>query len=407
MAYSAGKADVVIASGGEDYLSFGWAMWGPNWAWTGLDGDTRSENGIAVGELGSKLGGTNVPIKLNFRASRTAPRTLRFEYSVQAESDTGTTMMVATINPSQSFEGREAKVTAAGQLKPVRVPFEKQGLGEKVQTVQLTDSAGRITTLRFEPAIDITSDGAARVLLARDQLKAGDVRRVAVTVELPANVQWFAGLNDIPDEPGLANWYTWQGTGQADDSLLAMADWSSAPAGQFGRVTRQGSQLIYNGRPLKLWGLNLSFGATAPEKALADKRAGFYRRYGINAVRLHKWADGSGWAGILAPDTAVEFDPDGLDRMDYQVAKLKEAGIFTKLSATFGSLKLGAKDKQFVPWMEEFGAFRDGRIETPHSAIHYSPELQQVQIAQMVNMLKHKNPYTGLTYAQDPAISFR
>jgi hypothetical protein len=52
--------------------------------------------------------------------------------------------------------------------------------------VQLTDAAGRITTLRFEPAIDITSDGAARVLLAKDQLKAGDVRRVAVTVELPA-----------------------------------------------------------------------------------------------------------------------------------------------------------------------------------------------------------------------------
>src|SRR4028118_409514 len=116
-AYSAGKADVVIASGGEDYLSFGWAMWGPNWAWTGLDGDTRSENGVALGELGSKLGGTNVPVRLNFRASRTAPRTLKFEYSIQAESNTGTTMMVATINPGKALEGREAQVMAGGQLK--------------------------------------------------------------------------------------------------------------------------------------------------------------------------------------------------------------------------------------------------------------------------------------------------
>jgi hypothetical protein len=50
------------------------------------------------------------------------------------------------------------------------------------------------------------------------------------------------------------------------------------------------------------------------------------------------------------------------------------------LSATFGSLKLGAKDKQFVPWMEEFGAFRDGRIETPHSAIHYSPNCSRCKL---------------------------
>ncbi|HEX9998372.1 MAG TPA: hypothetical protein VGB45_14635, partial [Abditibacterium sp.] len=152
--------------------------------------------------------------------------------------------------------------------------------------------------------------------------------------------------------------------------------------------------------------MNLSYGATAPEKPLADKRANFYRKYGINAVRLHKWADGAGWAGIQSPDSAVEFDAAALDRFDYQVAKLKEAGIFVKVSATFGSLKLGSKDKAMVPWLEEFGAFKDGRIETPHSAIHYSPELQAVQIAQVANLLKHRNPYTNLTYAQDPAVSF-
>jgi hypothetical protein len=106
-------------------------MWGPNWAWTGLDGDTRSENGVAIGELGSRLGGTNVPVKLNFRASRTAPRTLRFEYSLQAEADTGTTMMVAQIEPGKTFEGRTAQVSAGGQTKPVAIPFERAGWARK------------------------------------------------------------------------------------------------------------------------------------------------------------------------------------------------------------------------------------------------------------------------------------
>jgi hypothetical protein len=405
MAYSAGKADVIVSADGENHLSFGWAMWGPNWAWTGLEGKTRSENGVTIGELGARMGGTDVPIRLDFRASRVGQRTLKMEYSVQAEADTGITMMVAQISPGKTFDGQETKVVANGRNKTIKIPLEKRGVGEQVESMQMTDKAGRVTILRFSPAIDIASDGAARVMLASGKLAAGDVRRVAVTVELPGEVQWFASANEIPDEPSLATWYPWQGKGDAADSLLSMADWSRNIGGS-GRVTRQGNQLMFNGQPLKLWGLNLCFGATAPEKALADKRAAFYPRYGINAVRLHKWADGHGWSGIQSKDSAIEFDPAALDRMDYQVAKLKEAGIFIKLSANFGALQMGPAEKKYVPWMEEFGSFKNNRIATPHSAIHYSPELQQVQILQMANLLKHKNPYTGLTYAQDPAISF-
>jgi len=118
--------------------------------------------------------------------------------------------------------------------------------------------------------------------------------------------------------------------------------------------------------------------------------------------------DGSGWAGIQSVDSCAEFDLEGLDRMDYQVARFKEAGIYVLLSAHFGALKLGPGDRQYVPFLDEFGTFdgKKNRVTTPHSAIHYSPELQDVQIRQMVNLLKHKNPYTQLTYAEDPAVAF-
>jgi hypothetical protein len=405
-AYADGRGEVVLSRGGEEYLRFNWALWGPGWAWTGLDGEVKAQGGIAAGQLSGKMGGTQAPVKIGFRAEKVGPRTLKISYSTRVEADTALTLIIAQMTPGKSFEGREAKVSAQGGDKSVAIPFAMRGLGEKVQRVQLSDAVGRASTLRFEPPIDIQSDGSARIVLAKDALKANEPRAVAITIELPEDVQWYAGASEIPDEPGLSTWYPWRASSDTAGSVLGLDEWSREPAGRFGRVSRRGSQLIYNNAPLKLWGVNLSYGSTAPEKALADKRAAFYKKYGVNAVRLHKWADGSGWAGILSDGSATEFEPAALDRFDYQVAKLKDAGIFLNISANFGTLKLGAKEKAAVPWMEELGAMRDGRIETPHSAIHYSPELQDVQIAQVVNLLKHKNSYTGLTYAQDPAISF-
>lgn len=206
-----------------------------------------------------------------------------------------------------------------------------------------------------------------------------------------------------------ADWFAFQPTNDAaGESVIGMADWLERPAGKQGRITREGDRLVYAGKPLKLWGLNLSYGSCAPEKTLAEKRAAFYAKYGINAVRLHKWADAPGWMGIQSADSAVEFDPAALDRMDYQVAKLKEAGIYVLLSAHFGAMKLGPSDRRHVPFLEEFGQFegKKNRVATPHSAIHYSPVLQDVHIRQTLNLLKHMNPYTGLTYAEDPAVAF-
>lgn len=209
------------------------------------------------------------------------------------------------------------------------------------------------------------------------------------------------------DAVDMSSWYGFAPRNTPEPGEIGMQDWLPKPAGQYGRITREKDKLYYNGKPVKLWGINLCYGACSPEQALADKRAAFYPKYGINSVRLHKYVDGPGWAGIQSKESCVEFDPAGLDRMDYQVAQFKAAGIYVLLSAHFGALKLGPADKQYVPYLEEFGKFgNDNRITTPHSAIDYASELQNVQIRQTVNLLKHKNPYTGLTYAQDPAVAY-
>jgi len=407
-AYVPRDAQVVVSRHGADYLGVNVIAWGPNWAYTGLSGSSRNEQGAGIGTLTGKFSGTGAAIRVAFRMSRPEPQRLQLDYELQADQATDLTYVVVELSPGKTFEGRDVIASSQGRDMSVPCPFARRGLGDRVERVRMTDAEGGLTTIAFDPPSEIPTDGAARIVLAKDRLPGRTPRRLSVTIDLPAPTQWYPSAADVPEEPGIAAWYPWQATGDTGPSAIGLDDWLERPAGKHGRIVRQGDDLMYNRQPIKLWGLNLCYGACAPDKELADKRAAFYRKYGVNAVRLHKYADGSGWAGIQSPDSFVALDPDGLDRMDYQVAKLKEAGIYVKLSAHFGTQKLGPADKQYVPFLDEFGTgrSRNARVETPHSAVHYSPELQHVQILQMVNLLQHKNPYTGTSYAQDPAIAF-
>lgn len=408
LSFSAKKGDVVVSLAGADFLRFSLAAWGPNWAWTGWQGESRSEQRQTIAQLTAKLGGTGVPVTLDFRAQNPSPRQIVLSYELSAQRDTDLTLIVATIALGKTFNNRDMVVHSGSGATKARVPLGRGDLGEAVTKIELHDGSKGTTVVSFDPPCRLSADGDVRVALASGHMAADRPSRLRIAVELPQPTQWYAGLTEIPDEPGMERWYPWTATGQEDDSRLSMRDWMERPAGKHGRIVRRGDALLYHNQPIKLWGLNLCYSACAPEKSLADKRAMLYPKYGINAVRLHKFADGPGWAGIQAADSCVQFDAAALDRMDYQVAKLKEAGVFIKLSAHFGTLKLGPDDKQFVPFMDEFGPpkRRGDRVETPHSAIHYSPELQRVHILQITNLLKHRNPYTGLTYAEDPAVAF-
>lgn len=406
--FSAGGADVVVSRDGADYLRLGLVAWGPNWAWTGFNDQTRSEAGATLATLAARLGGTNVPMKVDFRATRPDPARLHFEYTLQADTDTDLTLIVVELAPGNTFVGREATVHSSGVASTVPLPLGRRGLGSAVERVEMTDARGELTVLRFDPPADIASDGPARIVLAADRLEGRKDRRMNLTIDLPGATTWYPSVAEIPDEPGWETWYPWQTTGSGDGSLTSLANWIERPAGRRGRIVRREDQLWDGDQPIKLWGLNLCYGACAPEKELAERRAAFYRGQGINSVRLHKFADGPGWAGIQSKESFVEFDAAGLDRMDYQIAQFKDAGIYIKLSSHFGTPKLGPADRRHVPYLDEFGTMDgpDARLTVPHSAVHYSRELQDAQILQMVNLLKHRNPYTGLIYAEDPAIAF-
>lgn len=203
------------------------------------------------------------------------------------------------------------------------------------------------------------------------------------------------------------NWYPFHPKNDhTATGAISMADWSTEPAGKFGRITRQGEKLFYNHKEIKLWGACLGYSDSKPQQEDAQRMATMFRKFGLNSLRHHKHLDGPGWQGFQSENSFLEFEPEGLDQFDYFNKCLKDNGIFIELSPTFG-VKFGRGDTARIPYWQELGSFSDkpdARIRASFGMVYLSREIQDLQIEQTVKLLEHKNPYTGLRYADDPFV---
>ena len=394
--------------GGSTYLELAFGGWGPKWAWLGFRGDVKEADGKTVAINTTTVRSSGAKLTLRAEVAKSGPRQLTLDLDLRTSKDTDLTYLITglTVDGKRFGKGKVLVTLADGKTKTVAMPLQRKGLGDGVKSFALVDHAGEKTTFTFDPPLDVGSDGDARIILAK-HLDAAKPVRARMVIDLPVALTYYASGGQLPKDPGSDAWYTFKPTDDyAKASEISLADWLERPAGKHGRIVRKGDALLYNGKPIKLWGLNVCYRACSPEKDLAVKRAAFYAKHGVNAVRLHKYADGPGWAGIQSAESFVEFDMAALDRLDHFIAKLKEKGIYVKLSSTFG-VKLGPADRKAVPFMDEFGALKGGkgRVATGHGSVFLSRELQDLQIQQIVKILKHRNPYTGMAYAKDPAIS--
>lgn len=406
-AYADGNGVYLLRSGVVQ-LWFDTPLWGPNWAWTGYRAEP--EPGSAGFRLTGTIQASGTEVTLRVAVRQTGPAQATVSYAFAAARETPLTLAAVTLAPRGALRagGRASVRRQDGDTTERPVPFGRQPLGDAVACVEFLGEHGEHVSVTLSPPAEVQADGDARVVLARGQARAGAARELTLTVDVPGELRLVSGPDTAATDTAGEDWFPWAPAAQLPEaSVIGMEDWLDAPAGRQGRVSAEGDRLLCGGKPIRLWGLNLCYGACAPPRDLADRRARFYARYGINAVRLHKYADGPGWAGIQAADSFAAFEPEALDRMDYQVARLKEKGIYVTLSPTFGVVTLGPGDREAVPFLEEFGALGPGasRVNTGHGSLYLSSELQDLQIRQMVALLKHRNPYTALTYAEDPAVA--
>jgi len=199
-------------------------------------------------------------------------------------------------------------------------------------------------------------------------------------------------------------WFPLDAKNISGDSVFDMSAWLDAPAGKHGGTRMVDDQFQFEDKtPVKFWGTNLAYAYCAPaDHSTADATAKMFARYGINGVRLHKFTGPLGWEGIGDPKDVTKFDDKGLDNLDYFTSALTKNGIYYGFSHTF-NMKIREGNREKILAYDEI---QNGLKGQTSGLINVAPDLQDLLIQTAVNLLQHTNPYTGKTYAQDPALAY-
>lgn len=181
------------------------------------------------------------------------------------------------------------------------------------------------------------------------------------------------------------------------------------PAGAAGFIRSVDGHLATgDGRRWRMWGVNICCDNPLPPMRYAPVVAGRLAKYGINCLRLHamdhRWPLGilmrprnpsqqTRWWGEQDESTRA-LDPEAMARLDYFIACCKERGIYLDLNLnvarTFSEAD-GVAEARLVRW---------GKGLT-----YFDEQLIALQKEYAQQLLDHVNPFTGLRYAEEPAIA--
>lgn len=180
----------------------------------------------------------------------------------------------------------------------------------------------------------------------------------------------------------------------APGSILDFSTFLDAPAGKHGHIIVEEGQFRWERAPatrVRFYGTNLCFGANFPDKQDADALAENLARTGYNSVRLHHY---DGLLVYADGNDSTTLDPAQLDKLEYLIAALKKWGIYISIDLyTFRSTQPHE--------LPEIGkAVRSGYKTLPPILPSAMENWQRF----VRNFLTHRNPYTGLTLAEDPVL---
>jgi hypothetical protein len=179
----------------------------------------------------------------------------------------------------------------------------------------------------------------------------------------------------------------------ASPSVTNLSHLNEKPAGRDGFVTVKDGHLFAGENRLRIFGVNVCFGANFPDKEMAPKVAARMAKFGINCVRFHHMDMFSAPAGIFAKDGKT-LDPGQLDRLDWFIAKLKEQGIYANLNLHVSRT-----------YPDRPRAEKKGNPDYDKGVDNFCAAMIALQKDYARDLLTHVNPYTGKSYAEEPAVA--
>ena len=396
--------------GNEQVFSTRLGGWGPKWGWASLeskDKATGDELDVTAPFVVNKDAGQVIMVREQVRKSGDNDIAITCELS--AEKDVPLTMLVLNIGFEEKFRDGDILLKHADGTEST-LPLSIGGPGENPETGSLVFRSKSIGdfTATIDPAVRIINHDTLRIVLAAELFKAGK-QSVTVTFHLPGAAKLLAKQSDIDQltkvVPG-EDWFPVTSTTDVKPSVIGFEDWLDKPAGKHGGVRMVGDHFEFADKtPVKFWGCNLSYAYCAPGKQEAEHTAARFAKYGVNAVRLHKFT-GAGWEGIGDPNDATKVLPEGLDRFDYFANELAKNGVYYGWSHTYHFRVKPANKERLLAYDEIVANTQGGMAGDTYALINWAEDCQDLLIESVVNLLRHKNPYTGKTYAEDPVLSY-
>ena len=396
----------MFLRGDEHVFSISLGGWGPNWGWVGL-GSTEKAGGnelvLTTPFEANKARGQVIMVKQ--RVWKSANREISIQYELSADKDVPLTMLIAGVRFNEKFQDGDILLKHRDGTEGT-IPLTIGGPGSQPETATLVFRAKAIGefTATIDPPLPIAYHGDLRIQLAAGMFKAGK-KSITIAFHLPGAASLLARQSDIdrfskvlPDK----DWFPVTAGNDVKPSVIGFEDWLDKPAGKHGGVRVVGDHFEFADKTrVKFWGTNLSYGLSAPEKKQGQYTAARFAKYGVNAVRMHKFT-GAGWEGIGDENDATRMKPDGLDRLDYFSHELAKNGVYYGWSHTYHFRPRPGNRARLLAYDE----IKNQNGGDTYALINYAEDCQDLLIETVVNLLKHKNPYTGTTYAQDPALAY-
>lgn len=177
---------------------------------------------------------------------------------------------------------------------------------------------------------------------------------------------------------------------------------NAKPAGVNGDIVPKNGHFVESktGKRVRFIGTNFAAKAAFPSHADAEKVAARIAKLGINLVRMHHM-DNTGWGpGATLWDTTVKdrqhIDPAQLDKLDYLIAQFKKNGVYANINLHVS--------RQFSE-ADGFPASVNSIPDFDKRVDEFDRRMILLQKNYARDLLTHVNPYTHLSYAQDPAVA--